>query len=113
MIDRNLSLLDDLSGNLCLVTGNNPPGVDNLVRSSAPSHRPIDAIASDARLIRNNRSALPNQTVEKGRFADVRSADESDKRLGHGTDHFFNVGVGRGLVIVSVAVGVMASPMTT
>jgi hypothetical protein len=83
MIDRNLGLLDNLSGNLCFVAGDHSTGVDNLEGSSAPSHRPVDAIASDAGFVSNYRSPLTNEAVEKSGLADIRSADDCYQELCH------------------------------
>ena len=80
MIDCNLRLFEDLSRDLGFLAGNDAAGVDNLEGSPVPSSRAIDAIAGDAGLIGNDRSALADEAVEERRLANIGPADDGDQR---------------------------------
>ena len=79
MIDSNLRLLDNLSWDLCLVTGNYSSGVNDLEGSAAPSHSSINAITSDAGFVRDDRATLADQAVEESRFTNLGPADDCDQ----------------------------------
>src|SRR5262249_40238338 len=81
MIDRDLSLFDNLSRDLCLVTRNNSPRVDYLKRSSAPVDRSIDAISSNTGFIRDDRTPFADKTIEERRLSDVGPADDCNQAV--------------------------------
>src|SRR5262245_20480847 len=91
MIDSNLRLLDNLSRDFCLVTGDYSTGVDNLVRPATPSHSSINAIASDAGFVGNNRATLTDQAIEESRFANIGPADDCNQAMfcGHSMNFAF------------------------
>ena len=76
-----LRLFEDLSRDLGFLARNDAAGVDNLEGSSVPRRRSVDAIASNARLIRNDRAALSDKSIEQRGLADVGSADDGDQRM--------------------------------
>ena len=80
-IDGNLGLFEDLCGNLGFLARNDAAGVDNFEGTSVPVGRAVDAIASDARLVGDDRSALADEPIEQCRLADVRTADDGDERM--------------------------------
>ena len=53
-------------------------GVDHLEGKIAEPGLAFAAVARHARLVVDQREAAPNETVEQGRFADIRPADNGD-----------------------------------
>src|SRR5258706_9332415 len=71
--------MEDLNRYLALFTRNDAAGINDLERSSIPGGTTIDTVSSDARLIRNNGLALPDDSVEQSGFANIRPADNGNQ----------------------------------
>jgi hypothetical protein len=71
--------MEDLNWNFSLLAGYDASGINDFERSSIPRGTAIDTISSDAWLVCNDRTALPDDAVEQSGFANVRSADDGDE----------------------------------
>src|SRR5437588_13406 len=70
----------DLRRDKRFIIRDDPSGVDNFEVSFAPCSFAVNAITSDTRLIADDRSTLPGNRIEEGRFPDVRAAYNDDRR---------------------------------
>jgi hypothetical protein len=84
--DRAMALLDDEVVQRILAGAVQPAGVEEVERCAAPGDGPRERVARCARDRRHDRAAAAGHSVEKGRFADVRTADKHDRR--RFTGHF-------------------------
>ena len=64
-INRKRCLLQDVRGNDCFVIRHDAAGIDQRESRPVPFAFAVDAIACDAWLVTNNRSALAYETIEQ------------------------------------------------
>ena len=79
-LDRNLRLFEDREPEFRVSSPGTMPPVSTISKeSSIPGGRAVNAIASDARFIRDDGPALPDDSVEQGGFSHVRPADDGNE----------------------------------
>src|SRR5207248_3235953 len=83
LVQRNSGLTKNFGGDEIFFLGDDSAGVDYTEVISAPMRFAIKPVASDARLVADNRTARPDQPIEQRRFADVWTADDGDEGIGH------------------------------
>jgi hypothetical protein len=68
-------------------------GVDERVVASVPVAVGVQTVAGDARNVLDDSDSFTGQTIKKGGFADVGTANDSDNRFRHGSRllHVFEV----------------------
>ena len=77
--DCDLGLFEDSNGDFGFFARNDAAGIDNFVGTAVPIQIAIDAVARDARLVRDNRPSLAYKTVEQGGLPDVGPSDNGDE----------------------------------
>src|SRR5581483_2609946 len=80
LCECNLRLADNCRRNKVWVVRNDAPGVDNSKIVTTPVSFAVKTIASDTRLIADDRSSGSNETVEQSGLAYIRAADYRDCR---------------------------------
>src|SRR5207302_7874412 len=58
-------------------------GLADPKRPPPPLHLPVNPVTGDPRRVLNNGDALADKAIEQSGFADIRPADDGDKRLSH------------------------------
>src|SRR5687768_3073130 len=64
IINRKACLLEDVCRNYRFVVGDDAAGIDNREALAAPVHLAVDSVAGNTGFVSNNRTPLPDQSVE-------------------------------------------------
>src|SRR5205807_5881323 len=73
-----LRLLENFARDDSMVVGQQTSRIDDFKRPAAPGSSAVNTIASNSRLVCDNRTASSREPIEKRRFADIGTTDDND-----------------------------------